>query len=275
MDTRLHLYFDKMAAIVRILTDYGNVSEKDVASILFDKECTANLMVRQQFPELIDENCVVRSLKLSDLSDDFFADLDDIIGQMSRDILIVLLYFMDRGIIECYKRNVDFEDDVEILDALNPNYEQSRIILLRRAECKWSFQEKRNGIQVLLRYFYFVDQDKVKDICLKNYFLDESLIFESGKTSLKLAISPVTKEKVVCFSEPYQRMNGRTGANQNYFRVEHVLMQDELTQQVLENIYCAGEKGADVLVFPEMLGTEKMLKKIISAISAQDTLRCC
>lgn len=90
---------------------------------------------------------------------------------------------------------------------------------------------------------------------------DSSLAFED-KSSLKLAISPVTKEKAVEFSAPYERKNEKTNAGQKLFRVERVVNEDHITEKVLNNILKAGEDQVDVLVFPEMLGTQCMLDKI-------------
>lgn len=46
------------------------------------------------------------------------------------------------------------------------------------------------------------------------------------------------------------------------FRVERVVNEDHITEKVLNNILKAGEDQVDVLVFPEMLGTQCMLDKI-------------
>lgn len=271
MDGRLYQYFDRMAQVIRIILDQGSIKERDTDSLLYDEECRAYSLLRVRIPELIGEDRIVKNLALCDLTDRFFSEMDRIIRDKRKDILTVLLYFMDRGIIECYRRNIDFEDDVEMLDALNQNVEQSRIILLRKTDCNWAFCEKTMGIQMLLYHFYFVDRDMIRDMCLKNYFLDESIMFPYGKSSLRIAISPLTREKVVNFSKPYERINDKTGARQQYFRVESIMREDELTLQVLENMYCAGKDGADILVFPEMLGTSKMLEHILSLISQQDS----
>ena len=267
MDARLHMYFDRMAEIIRILQIQGNIKQKDIDSILYDGECEAHSLLRNQIPELITEDQCIKNLGLQDLTEKFFEAIDYLVKEKVKNVLTLLLYFLDRGIIDCYRRNIDFEEDVEIFDALNSNVDECQIILLRKAECRWAFREKRDGFQTLLYYFYFIDQNKIEDMHLKNYFLDESVIFNHGKAGLKIAISPITGHKVVNFSEPYERTNDRTGGLQSYFRVENLMMEEQITRQVLENIYLAGMNEADILVFPEMLGTSDMLKTVMGILA--------
>src|SRR5699024_4773051 len=70
------------------------------------------------------------------------------------------------------------------------------------------------------------------------------------------------------FSAPYDGINGRTGIAQKMFRVERILGEALITKQVIENIHIAGAQETDILVFPEMLGTKEMLRKVREALES-------
>lgn len=80
----------------------------------------------------------------------------------------------------------------------------------------------------------------------------------------------MTKERTVEFSKPYERKNEKTNARQKLFRVEEVVNEDYITEKVLNNILKAGEDQADILVFPEMLGTRQMLDKIKKSLLGRE-----
>ena len=75
---------------------------------------------------------------------------------------------------------------------------------------------------MILKNFYYVDCFALKNTTTVNHVFDSSLIFKN-KSKLKLAISPVTKERTVEFSKPYERKNEKTNARQKLFRVEEVV----------------------------------------------------
>lgn len=163
---------------------------------------------------------------------------------------------------------IGFEDDIEVCDALNDNYHDTGIIILRKVGCRWEMRQPGKGLNGLLQNFYYIDRNRLDGMRLRNYILDRAYVMRSRKTSLKIAVSPITREKSVEFSAPYEGVNGRTGIPQKMFRVERVLSEKLITDQVIENIHIAGAKETDILVFPEMLGTEEMLCKVMEALES-------
>lgn len=73
----------------------------------------------------------------------------------------------------------------------------------------------------------------------------------------------MTKEEVVVFSEPYERVNIHTKQKQHYFRVETIKNTEWLEQEIIRNMEYSGTHDVDILVFPEMLGSQEMLNNVL------------
>ena len=73
----------------------------------------------------------------------------------------------------------------------------------------------------------------------------------------------MTKEEVVVFSEPYERVNIHTKQKQHYFRVEAIKNTEWLEQEIIRNMEYSGTHDVDILVFPEMLGSQEMLSNVL------------
>lgn len=165
-------------------------------------------------------------------------------------------------------RNLYLKD---LNDALNSNGEDTQISVLKKAKCKWAPREYGRRIKGIMDNFYYIDHMEMDRMNVRHYILDPGLLVFDRKSELKLAISPVTQKETIEFSNPYERPNEKTGARQKLFRVENVIDEHWIQGQVLENICIAGENGADILVFPEMLGTQSMLHEVRKRIRQNKT----
>ena len=268
MKEKLNCYFNQMAFAISKIRANGTASfsEREFNSILKDKNNEYMLKIKNKIPEFFYEDNIYEN----ELTEDFFSRITELIIEGESYLLLLLLYYMDRAIAVCYGLNVNFEDDIEEIEFLNSNYEETHIILLKKVSCKWGFRRYGNGIRGILNYFYFIVFDPENSIKYKNYSLDSKIIMTNKKSNLRIAISPLTKEKVVVFSKPYERENEITQSKQYWFRVEKLMNENYITELVRKNIYVAGEKRTDILVFPEMLGTRKMLNDIITEIQQND-----
>lgn len=268
MINQLVWYFDQMAEIIRRIEEEEVFREKDFSSLLGDKNNQIYLDLISLFPKLIKDDRSFRSLTISDIDETFSSAVSVVLDGGNVAMLHLLLYYMDRGIEDCYMQMTGFEDDIESCDALNINIHDTHIIILKKAKCKWSMRQPGNGLNGLLKNFYYIDQNKLDGMQIKNYILDYRAVLKTGNTSLKIAVSPITREKTVEFSAPYDGINGKTGISQKVFRVERILKEELITNQVIENIHIAGEEDVDILVFPEMLGTQDMLCKVMEALGS-------
>ena len=267
---QLRKYFDLMASIVRRVLDKHEFSEKDFRSVFENQNGEPYSVLKRRFPQLMNDNCTYKEIEITDLTDAFLIGVQSLAsGWNNLYYDVILLYYMDRAIERCYKRNRTFKSEVEEYTALNFNSKETGILIIEKVKCKWEHTQIRNSFEAVLKNFYYVDCYALKNTITVNYVFDSSLAFED-KSSLKLAISPVTKEKTVEFSAPYERKNEKTNAGQKLFRVERVVNEDHITEKVLNNILKAGEDQVDVLVFPEMLGTQCMLDKIKKSLDGKE-----
>lgn len=261
-------YFDQMAAIIRRIEEEEVFREKDFASLLGDKNNQIYFDLIHLFPKLINDNRTPGRLMLGDIGEDFSLAVSQVLAGDNIAMMHLLLYYMDRGIEDCYAQLIGFEDDIEIFDALNVNFRDTDIIILKKVECSWEMRQPGKGLNGLLQNFYYIDQNRLDGMRLKNYILDRRAVIKNEKTALKIALSPITQQKTVEFSAPYEGINGKTGIPQKMFRVERLLGEEQVTDQVIENIFIAGEQETDIIVFPEMLGTQEMLRKVTEELES-------
>lgn len=269
MGNRLDKYFDWMAVLIRKVLDAEQFSDKDFQSILCDKENKKYLNLRCKFPELICESGTFKSIRRMDLKASFYERIKCTVMEEDVYSMQLLLYYMDRAIEDCFQTWIGFEDDVDSYNSLNQNLKETHIGIIKKVKCKWEHTTVNNNLRGILSKFYFIDYKKCQDFVVKNIVLDPQMIFRGEKKLFRIAISPVTREKAVIFSDPYERKNERTGARQYLFRVEGIANEDEITKKVITNIHKAGKSGADILVFPEMLGTQKMLERTIALLQKE------
>lgn len=266
MVRKLTEYFNMMAILIRNVLNHDPYSDKDFQSVLHDPNNPCLVRLVQSFPEFISPNHTPHSIRLVELSSDLFDRLnafktEDVYSQL------LLLYYMDRAIEDCYTHNCNFEDDIEQFEAINHNIAETSIAIIKKTKCCWEHTSlTENLANKILSVFYYIDYQLLPNTRVINHIVDSGLITPKSTNCYKFAISPVTKQKVLCLSVPYQRKNRKTGALQSLFRVEKLQHEKELTDYVMENIITAGQQNADLLVFPEMLGSVTMLQEILSEI---------
>lgn len=269
MHEKLRNYFNKMALLIKVLKDGNKIGYDTIENALCDKECSCNV----EFLRIFNQNKVGElagmQLRLNDLNPNFFEKVDALIEKESSIHCALLLYYMDRWITKCYMISANFNSDYETYTALNDNFLDVNIGILPRIKCNWDKRRIGNAWEQLLENFYFIDYGKLNGMKVINHELNSNIIGSRNRKSLKIAISPLTKSSVVRFSKPYERVDIKNGIKQNFFRVEGVDNEQELLQIVIGNIYKAGKDGANILVFPEMLGTKSMLNEILAMLQVQ------
>lgn len=271
MDERLIRYFNIMSQIINKILCGSDITYREINEVLSYSMCKYSVNFIKNFADVKLEGGLQKGqLFLPSLNSDFFDKVNSIMEMNDSIYYALLLYYMDRWIYSCYESSKNFEDDIECCEALNDNVAETGIIVLPKVRCKWEKGKRGNSWEQTMYYFYFIDCSKLNGMRLKNYIVDSNVIFELNQESLKIAISPLTREKMVDFSIPYTRNNERTGASQNLFRVEKILDENEMEKLIFRNIVEAGKNGANILVFPEMLGTERILTDILYQLKKRD-----
>lgn len=257
--------FNVVAVIIRRLLE-EKISARDLQSALENREGKIRSVFARKFPELFDQEGRSQSFELADLTEEFYVRLEKFAVKEKIWLLAVFLHEVEYVLWDCQRRRMHFEEEVEVYQALNSNTDITQIAIIPKVGCKWEHRMITEGASVILRKFYYIDLKKFDgDYKIYHYDIENKGLLKD-KNTLKIAISPLTKDKVVEFSEPYDTKNEHTGASQLMFRVENVCQEEELTKRVINITFLAGTKGIDILVFPEMLGTSKMLKKALETI---------
>ena len=258
---RLVKWFNCKASVIQKIKRHGFCNEMDLASVVEDTTGQYYFRLRESLPILFEENGQIHNLRLSEMDDSFFSSLKKVISEDDIYLLHLLVYCMDRAIIQCYNTLETFEEEYEEIEGLNDNWKETGISILKRVSCAWQVRNIGSCEESLFCNFYYIEMQE--DIKISNHVLQRSSVLKSGKSNLRVAISPLTKEEVVVFSEPYERVNIHTKQKQHYFRVETIKNTEWLEQEIIRNMEYSGTHDVDILVFPEMLGSQEMLNNVL------------
>ena len=258
---RLVKWFNCKASAIQKIKRHGFCNEMDLASVLENTTGQYYSRLRESLPILFEENGQIHNLRLSEMDDSFFSSLKKVISEDDIYLLHLLVYCMDRAIVQCYNTLETFEEEYEEIEGLNDNWKETGISILKRVSCAWQVRNIGSSEESLLYNFCYIE--KQEDIKISNHVLQRSSVLKSGKSNLRVAISPLTKEEVVVFSEPYERVNIHTKQKQHYFRVETIKNTEWLEQEIIRNMEYSGTHDVDILVFPEMLGSQEMLSNVL------------
>lgn len=258
---RLVKWFNCKASAIQKIKRHGFCDEMDLASVLEDTTGQYYSRLRESLPILFEENGQIHNLRLSEMDDSFFSSLKKVISEDDIYLLHLLVYCMDRAIIQCYNTLETFEEEYEEIEGLNDNWKETGISILKRVSCAWQVRNIGSCEESLFYNFYYIERQE--DIKISNHVLQRPSVLKSGKLNLRVAISPLTKEEVVVFSEPYERVNIHTKQKQHYFRVETIKNTEWLEQEIIRNMEYSGTHDVDILVFPEMLGSQEMLNNVL------------
>ena len=149
--SQLRKYFDLMASIVRRVLEQQEFSEKDFRSVFEDQNGEPYLSLKKRLPQLMNDNGTYREIKITDLTEEFWKDIYSLVTEWNNlyyDVL--LLYYMDRAIENCYKRNRTFESEIEEYVALNSNSKTTGVLIIEKVKCKWEHRQISNSFGVIL-----------------------------------------------------------------------------------------------------------------------------
>lgn len=217
-------------------------------------------------PQLIENNGVFKEILPSTVSTTFCDKLEKYYCQSKqegkKENLIFMIYCLDKVLKGISDTSMCIEKSIEELMPLNTNAKKTQISLFPRVNCKWEHKSQgrcyKNNLEVFIQNFFYVEWKCIKGTKLHHYIISPLFSTKSEKKrDLKIAAAPIT-DKDILESEPYQRDGN------NYFHIKSLkdenLVKDSM-KSVIENTVA---KKADILLFPEMLGNESMIKEIQS-----------
>ena len=109
------------------------------------------------------------------------------------------------------------------------------------------------NIDFYLRNFYYIHERDVEAYSVQHILMPREVFKEAVcRGELRIMVSPVSGDEIVNVTEPYIRNNTRF-VSVNPIRYDK---EEHLEKNIIKVLEGAALKEADILLFPEMLGTE-------------------
>lgn len=178
----------------------------------------------------------------------------------------------------------NYELSVSPMRQLNKNAKELGILILPKLYCSWSRKDGKltelsvsRGINELMQYYYYIDTKSLEGLEVRNYLMK----FPKPKEAtgfLRIAVSPLTNGDVLAVKK-YKARGGKkiaiTGVGSDQVELESkrkvkkqfYVSKKDLENKVLKIVDKAAEIQADILMFPEMLGTREMRAKCLEKLA--------
>jgi len=192
---------------------------------------------------------------------EFICDLvvsatDELIERSNLQEIIIFLQILDKALFE----NIlveSWKEELGEAQYLNSNQTETGIGILPYYHCGWDLSSERfnrsHDLNVFIDNFLVVDLDNLKDISVKNIFIDSSI--KLNKARIKIGLSPLWRWE--SFKSKNEVENGNKVIN-----IEYCSNSKKENDIIGKTIDKATEENVDILLFPEMLGNDEMSKCI-------------
>lgn len=232
--------------------------------------------LKEKFPELFDKEtrnvAEVSEFRLTNGT--LIRDLEMETEQFdSTEEMIFLARCLDSFLEDTFYSCIPADEDWYRFRGLNDNAGECGLYLLPRIRCSWEHKSRdaytSYSIFYYLRNFYFVCESELNDYTAWHILMPRK-IFSSAleRRELRVAVSPGIHQAVVKVTEPYIRENS------HYVSVEPIenLKEKAILQTVLTVLKKAAEEETDILLFPEMLGTNVILDSLKDELYVREML---
>lgn len=209
------------------------------------------------------------SLSEEDLTESFLEELRAFAGRLiaenDRNCIMKLLQTLDEALFRILENEMLRMNVQTQMPPLNPNWRYIGIELFPRCRCVWArksrqyFSERR--IDNCLKYFIVVEKKRVACIEERHIFLPKGFFPKFDRSGiLQVSASPVSARSD--FEVRFHRHQEFQTFSLDYDES----FQDRAHRLIWDKIVRAGVGGAELVVFPEMLGTPEMENVISSRL---------
>lgn len=231
-----------------------------------DKKTATVRTLKERFPDMFDRN----TLNVSEISEWELAgsplvkDLETYLDiSENREELVYLVKYLDSFLEDTVFDCIPIDQERYSFYCLNDNYLKCDICLLPRLRCNWEHQNRdastSYSIFYYMRNFYYIHPGDLSSYQTEHILMPKR-IFENALTrgQLRIMVSPLTSEKVVEITGPYTR-EGENFISVNPIKKDVEKKIQRASIEVLENAFFS---DVDLLVYPEMLGTDAVGEQI-------------
>lgn len=259
---------------VECVTNERDFERLRTATEKYEIEITNEL--KRKFPDLFDRDtrntAIISEWKLcnSSLISDLERNLDSI---GNKDELVFLVKCLDAFLEDTFYECIPIDQEEYHFSCLNDNFMECGIYLMPRVLCGWEHQNRdaysSYSIFYYLRNFYYFHQNDVRDFTVENILMPKKLFRRAiRKGEFQVMVSSVTCEQVVETTKPYTRSGSQ------FISIEPMELGKEkrIKKKVLEVVELAARQEVDMLIFPEMLGTENIVEKIAHTLDEREDI---
>ena len=245
-------------------------------SIKPDYETALVESLKSKFPDMFDKDTrnvseasewnLERSFLVKDLKN-YLTDILD------KEELVYLVKYLDSFLEDTFYGCVPVDQEQYHFLCLNDNVSECHLYLLPRMQCRWEHRNREAytsySIYYYLRNFYYYLEKDLRGYIVQHILMPRDLFREAlRRKELRVMVSPVTGDKVVEVTEPYER------DHTSFVAVKPMkpVMEGRLQTDLLNVLKRAVEEQADLLVYPEMLGTEELVECLSCELDVRENI---
>lgn len=259
--------------LLQILKEEGNQNalENYIAADNRERR-TIECKLRKELPELYE------SKNIKEIFNDYqFKEKIGSFIRINKDAYVFIALLRKLDVYLSDERIFNF-DNYKYIRGLNSNIKETRIVILPRCECFWErgHRGEQYGVKLvhMMKYFYYFEVNNegvllgYKGICfeIKNYLVHENFFYGSvRKSRLVLGISPLLKDS--CLTKPKSYKVGIAKKFSVRLKKTKINILKKRIEAVLDK---TKEEEVDILVFPEMLGSEEINDCIKKKLESND-----
>ena len=258
------MIFDYIAETARILLDEGDKHffEEYLAMSSAHKKDLETL-IKKKIPDLYDSKALKQldSSELSvhsNVSKQIISFITDAKSEKNYLALMELMVTVCNSLLNYVKGLGELTVDYSPINYLNSNHEDTKVIVLPYFICDWQHDNMRthfeNSINNYINNIYIIDiKYTIGKYKIQNYIVDRKLFHRAKHNKkLKIGVSPLTSNPVITQDSISVEYKNNIG----YFSVKEVKDSESINKSLISILQKAREESVDILVFPEMLGTE-------------------
>lgn len=230
--------------------------------------------LKEKFPELFDKETrnVAEVSEFQLMNSNLIQNLEiEIVECKNMEELIYLARCLDSFLEDSFYSCIPMDKDWHVFQGLNDNAKECGLYLLPRVKCNWEHKSRdahtSYSIFYYLRNFYFVCKSELNDYTVQHILVPRKVFYPALKRGeLRVAVSPGTDRKIVEVTEPYIR------DDTCYVSVKpmEASAETELMQIFFNVLRKTAEEEADILLLPEMLGSNAILESLSMELDARE-----
>lgn len=249
---------------------------EDMRNLTVDYETALVERLKEKFPDMFDKDTgnVSEASEWHLNGSSLVKDLKNYLTDASdKRELIMLVKYLDSFLEDTFYGCIPVDQEQYRFFCLNDNFSECRICLLPRLQCRWEHQNREAytsyNIDYYLRNFYFFYEKDLRDYEVQHILMPRDLFREAlRKKELSVMVSPVTGDKVVEVTEPYVREDKRFVA----VKPMRPDIENRIRVDLLNVLRKAADEQADLLIYPEMLGTEDLAECLACELDVRENI---